>query len=170
MQRSVLFFSGLMPANLIESVDKKLVQCGNPRGMKACAFLTIAILASLVLVIVSFFIPLTSGMGIRKALFYALLALVLSVLIPYLWLTVTARKRVEEVERRLPDEVDLLVVSVEAGLGFDLAMAKVTERIKGPLGEEFARALNEMRLGKSRQSALRDITKRVDSPALNSFL
>jgi tight adherence protein C len=70
----------------------------------------------------------------------------------------------------VPDTLDLLTISVKAGLGFDAALAKVVEKTKGPLADEFARALNELRVGKQRREALRDIVARTDVRALTNFI
>jgi tight adherence protein C len=80
------------------------------------------------------------------------------------------RDRQERVLAALPDALDLLAVSVEAGLGFDAAVAKLVEYMDGPLIEEFALALNEMRIGESRTEALKRLAKRVDVPELGSFI
>jgi tight adherence protein C len=70
----------------------------------------------------------------------------------------------------LPDALDLLTISVRAGLGFDAALGKVVERMRGPLPDEFQRALAEVRMGKTRRDALRDIIVRTDVPALTNFI
>src|SRR5947209_8462498 len=66
--------------------------------------------------------------------------------------------------------LDLLTISVEAGLGFDAALVKVTEKLKGALSDEFKRAASEQRVGKSRQEALRGITQRVEQKELGAFI
>jgi tight adherence protein C len=80
-----------------------------------------------------------------------------------------SRSRRERIKADLPDALDLLAVSVEAGLGFDGAIAKLTEHMEGPLSEEFGLTLGEMRIGESRQDALKRLSERVDSPELSSF-
>jgi tight adherence protein C len=70
----------------------------------------------------------------------------------------------------LPDVLDLLTVSVEAGLGFDAAVAKVVEKWDNPLTREFSRVLSEIRVGKLRREALRDMADRVEVPELKSFV
>ena len=70
----------------------------------------------------------------------------------------------------IPDALDLLTISVRAGLGFDGALGKVVEKLKGPLTEEFRRALAEIRVGKARRDALRDIVPRTEVPALTNFI
>ena len=88
---------------------------------------------------------------------------------PDYFLSVKARSRRERVKADLPDALDLLAVSVEAGLGFDGAIAKLTEHMDGPLAEEFSLTLGEMRIGESRQDALKRMAERVDAPELSSF-
>ncbi|MFX4261817.1 type II secretion system F family protein [Pelotomaculum propionicicum] len=166
----VSWVTSLLPANLKATVDKKLIQCGNPRGMKAGVFLSGVIVGAVVLSLLVFFIVVFAKAGVLKAVQGALIALLFTVLAPYAWLYYTADKRIKVIERTLPDAIDLLVVSVEAGLGFDMALSKVSERMKGPLGDEFTKALNEMKMGKNRQSSLRDLSNRVGSDSLSSFL
>ena len=80
-----------------------------------------------------------------------------------------AKGRREKIRADLPDALDLLAVSVEAGLGFDGAIAKLTEHMEGPLAEEFGLTLGEMRIGESRADALKRMSERVDAPELSSF-
>ena len=80
------------------------------------------------------------------------------------------RERQERVLASLPDALDLLAVSVEAGLGFDGAVAKLVEYMDGPLIDEFALALNEMRFGESRTEALKRMAVRVDVPEFGTFI
>ena len=164
------FFNRLLPANVVASVEKKLTQCGNPKGLKAVVFIPGIIVTALILFVLVFIIIFVFGFGLEKAILGALIALIVSLLAPVLWLYTAVDKRIRTVELTLPDAIDLLVVSVEAGLGFDLALAKITERMKGPLADEFGRSLNEMKLGKGRQAALKDLSQRVGSSSLGSFL
>ena len=79
------------------------------------------------------------------------------------------RARQERLSQDLPDALDLLAVSVEAGLGFDAAVVKITEQVEGPLGEEFALTLNEMRIGESRQEALKKLAERTGISEIGAF-
>jgi len=81
-----------------------------------------------------------------------------------------ATRRREEIGRELPDALDLLAVSVEAGLGFDGAIAKLTEHMEGSLVDELSLALGEMRVGESRSEALRKFAGRVDTPEVSAFV
>ncbi len=80
-----------------------------------------------------------------------------------------ARRRRELLRAALPDALDLLAVSVEAGLGLDGAISKLTEHMEGPLAEEFGLTLSEMRIGESRGEALRRLGERSDTPEVSSF-
>jgi tight adherence protein C len=85
-------------------------------------------------------------------------------------LGVRSRGRRDSVQRALPDALDLLAVSVEAGLGFDASISKLIDHMEGPLIDEFGLALSEMRVGESRQDALKKLSARVDSPELSAFV
>ncbi len=164
------YFSSLLPTNLRTIVDKKLLQCGNPKGLKASTFLSWVIVVALAIIIMWLFGSLSFGLGIINTIKGILVILLLAVIVPYLWLNTATAKRIKAIEMSLPDVIDLLVISVEAGLGFDMALSKVIEKIKGPLVDEFAKALNEIKMGKTRQAALKDMSTRVGSENLHSFL
>jgi tight adherence protein C len=89
---------------------------------------------------------------------------------PDFLLSSRVRKRRDLVRAALPDALDLLAVSVEAGLGFDGAVTKLTEHMDGPLVEEFGLMLSEIRMGESRQTALRSMATRVGAPELSAFV
>jgi tight adherence protein C len=89
---------------------------------------------------------------------------------PELFLSMKIKRRREQIRSELPDALDLLAVSVEAGLGLDGAIAKLTEHMDGALIEEFALTLGEMRIGESRQDALKKMAERVPAPELGSFV
>jgi len=89
---------------------------------------------------------------------------------PDFYLSSKAGGRASQVLDTLPDALDLLTISVEAGLGFDAAIVKMTEKMKGALAEEFKRAAGEQRVGKSRQEALRGIIERVSQRELQNFI
>jgi tight adherence protein C len=88
---------------------------------------------------------------------------------PGIFVSMKARGRREQIRAELPDALDLLAVSVEAGLGFDGALDKLTDHTEGALAEEFALTLGEMRIGESRHDALKKLAARVDTPEVASF-
>lgn len=79
-------------------------------------------------------------------------------------------KRRKAMEKELPDVIDLLVISVEAGLGFDAALGRVVQNVPGEISREFSRTLQETRVGVSRTDALRNLTERTDVDDLNTFV
>jgi tight adherence protein C len=89
---------------------------------------------------------------------------------PDVFLTARLRSRREAIRAELPDALDLLAVSVEAGLGFDGAVTKLTEHMEGPLVQEFSLTLNQIRIGESRPVALKKMAERVSAPELSSFV
>ena len=105
-----------------------------------------------------------------QTLFGAIGGLVVGFMAPDFYLGNRASRRGTQILESLPDALDLLTISVEAGLGFDAALVKVTEKLKGPLSEEFKRAASEQRVGKSRQEALRGINERVEQKELGTFI
>jgi tight adherence protein C len=101
---------------------------------------------------------------------FAVLMGVLGFMGPSFVLDARVRARQAAVASELPDALDLLSVSVEAGLGFDGAVQKLTEHMKGPLIEEFELALGEMRIGEGRQEALKKMADRSASQEMASFV
>jgi tight adherence protein C len=81
-----------------------------------------------------------------------------------------ASSRQKEIRKAMPDTMDLLTISVEAGLGFDAALAQVVKNVPGPLSEEISRMLQEMQIGVSRVEALRHLNDRTEVPELDGFV
>jgi tight adherence protein C len=98
------------------------------------------------------------------------LFLILGFVFPDMWLTGRIRRRQRDIFRSMPDALDLLTISVEAGLGFDAAMAHVHEKWDDVLSLEFGRVLREIRLGKTRREALRSMAERLAVPEMTSFV
>jgi tight adherence protein C len=107
--------------------------------------------------------------GAAAALPFGLVFGLIGFILPGFAVSVKSRKRREAIRAQLPDALDLLAVSVEAGLGFDGAVAKLTEHMGGALADEFSLTLGEMRIGESRHDALRKLATRADSPEVSSF-
>lgn len=105
-----------------------------------------------------------------KNLGFALIGMLFGYLLTDSWLKAKIRSRQTEIQDTLPDVLDLLTVSVEAGLGFDAALLKVSEKQRGVLGQEFLRVLQEINLGRPRREALRDMSKRIQVDDLRSFI
>ncbi|MGD0167359.1 MAG: type II secretion system F family protein [Gaiellaceae bacterium] len=113
---------------------------------------------------------LGSVSGGSAVVFYPLCFGAVGYIAPGYVVTVRARHRREEAVSQLPDALDLLAVSVEAGLSFDSAINKLTEHMQGPLIEEFELMLGEMRVGSSRPEALKKLGQRLDTPEMSAFV
>ena len=106
----------------------------------------------------------------QQAILLAIVSAVASYLMPQFLLSKKITERQQEIQQTLPDVLDLLTVSVEAGLGFDSALVKVVDKIKGPISEEFERLLQEIRMGKPRRDAMRDLGNRTNVEDLANFI
>lgn len=157
------------PANTVRGLTLKLKRAGM-EGTSTEFYLGVKGFAALVgAVAVSALVNLITADGLQTFL-GAAGGLVLGFMAPDFFLSNKAGGRNKLIIEALPDALDLLTISVEAGLGFDAALVKVTEKMKGPLSEEFKRAAGEQRVGKSRQESLRGITERVHVKEFTSFI
>jgi tight adherence protein C len=157
------------PTNTMKALPLKLKRAGMEQtssefflGVKAFAAIVGAIAVSAIVNL------LTSDP--TQTLAGAAGGLIVGFMAPDFYLGNRAGSRGTQILETLPDALDLLTISVEAGLGFDAALVKVTEKLKGALSEEFKRAAGEQRVGKSRQEALRGITDRVEQKELANFI
>lgn len=154
-----------LPKNFIPqekklSYENRLLLAGNPHGMNADTFIVLKIFCVLPAII--------AGIICRNALILLLL-LITALYIPDLYLRICKKNRQAAIVKSLPDVLDLLTVSVEAGLGFDAALHKVIEKTEGPLTDEFEKALQEINLGKPRREALRDMAARLEVNDVTTF-
>lgn len=108
--------------------------------------------------------------GSFPPLLWAMMVAVIASFVPDFWLDSKARARQALIARDFPEAVDLLSITVEAGLGLEQAMEVVTENLEGSLGAEFTRVLREIELGVSRRDALANLRDRTDVPELSGFI
>jgi tight adherence protein C len=157
----------LSPAGARNSMQRRLDVAGNPEGwtpdrMLATKGLGLVVLGALGAVVAlrhPALLVLTGGAGAAAGFF-----------LPDVLLYNSGLKRQMRLAVSLPEALDLLTICVEAGLGFDAALAQVTRNIKGPLAAELARVLQEMQIGKSRGEAMRAMAERTTVPELRSFV
>ena len=117
------------------------------------------------------FILLLIFFNLPLIVFMMLLALTLiSYFFPDIYLRNRIKNRQEEIRRSLPNALDMLTITVEAGMGFDIALSRIASNIKGPLGEVFNKMLKEMSVGLSRREAFQNLAKRTNVPDLDSFI
>ena len=152
----------------VDAISAKIVAAGLAPRLTASTFLAIKGGTTVGGALLGLMIGATGPIGL--GLLMAPACAGLGFIGPDWFLTMKLRSRREAVRSELPDALDLLAVSVEAGLGFDAAITKLTEHMKGPLIDEFALTLNEIRVGETRAVALRKMAERVDAPELSSFV
>ncbi|MEO5575981.1 MAG: type II secretion system F family protein [Gaiellaceae bacterium] len=158
----------LNPRLTLDSIGARLLAAGMGRTVTPTAFLALKGGGALGGSILGFAFGASAGGGMIGLL----LAFGLGFggfVIPGFVVGKRGRKRREEMRAQLPDALDLLAVSVEAGLGFDGALAKLTEHTEGALAEEFSLTLGEMRIGESRHDALKKLGERSGAPEVASF-
>jgi tight adherence protein C len=163
----VLRFS---PPAIVDRLDSELVYAGSPAGWDGLRLLAVKWVSSAVAVVLTFLVLPAVDFGLLRTIFVAPIAGVLGYYLPEWLLRSRSGKRQHEIQRALPDALDLMSITVQAGLGFDAALERVSREMGGPLGEEFYRVVQEMRLGKGRGEALRDLSERTTVEELKSFV
>jgi len=160
------------PQNALQNTMRKLELAGNPGRMEPSMVLLMQFGAAVLfggLLVMVFTIANTKWPFSRIALIVVGFT-VLGFYFPQLWLQSKINKRQKEVRLGMPDALDLLTICVEAGLGFDAAMAKVAEKWTNELSLSFGRVIREIQLGKLRREAMRDMADRVGISELTSFV
>jgi len=158
------------PAQTMETTQHKLDLAGNPYGWGPTEFLGIRFLGMLLLGglgITMFF--MAPDLPLSRRIMIAAGALGFGFILPTVWLNGKISTRQKEVLKSLPDALDLLTICVEAGLGFDSAMGKVSSKWDNELCRAFMRVLQEINLGKLRREALRDMADRMDVRDVSTF-
>ena len=158
------------PAGARDAIRRKLVMAGSPFGWdpdrvlvaKVACLTGGTVLGVLFLAVFSFAWPL-------RVLGFLAISL-LGYWLPNIVLTNAVQRRQSEVRSALADSIDLLTICVEAGLGFDAALAHVSKKTSGPLADEFYRTLQEVQLGRSRNEAMRNLADRSNVPELRAFV
>lgn len=161
----------LAPRRNADAMARDLETAGRPYGLNVLNFLGLKFIAALMLATLGFLVavvllrqPIATG-----ALFVALFA-VIGFYVPNFWLSTVIRVRQRAIVRSLPDALDMIVVCVEAGQSFDLALKRVSGRWENPLTDEFNRILTEVALGRTRREALSSASERVRLPDMSNLI
>lgn len=170
-QRAQAIGRRITGADQVERIRQKLDRAGNPPGWTVDRVATgkvLGVIAGFIFSAFFAFIVLDLSLGI------GLLAVVGGTILgfngPNLYLYNTSLKREETMQKEMADAIDLLTISVEAGLGFDAALQQVAKNTSGPLASEFSRVLQEMQIGRGRTDALRALGERSSLPDVRSFV
>lgn len=158
------------PLDLYGRTSRLIVLAGNPPGLKAervVAFKVVFAIVGLVCgIAIGSVLPLPGSVKLAAIVLFAFMGYT----IPSAAVSAKASKRQKEIRKALSDTMDLLTISVEAGLGFDAALAQVVKNVEGPLSQEIARTLQEMQIGVHRMEALRNLSDRTDVEELDGFV
>jgi len=164
------FISNLAPSSMLQDNRQRLQRAGRPWGLTAEVFLMLrgvsvigAVVVTLVIVRGGFLPPTMNWLAVIATVSAGLLG-------PSWIIDRTANERCRQIRKALPEAIDLLVVSVEAGLGLDGAISEIIKRESGPLADEFAQALTEIGMGKQRQAAWRNLADRTQVSELSAFM
>ena len=161
--------TSVLPARVLANIEKQLVMSGNPMSLNTYVVIwmtSVSFMAGLVLAAV---VVVWGTIGLQQAVAVLIFGVV-GWMIPGTWLKGRATARQKQVIKALPDSLDLVTTSVEAGLGLDAALARVSQKSSGPLAEELSRMLREVAMGKMRREALIEMAERLGVDELTSFI
>lgn len=142
-------------------IELKLQQAGNPFGMGPFEYRMLRFIMMIAMPCIGVIYSLLINPGFSGMLLGGLFGFVISLVLPSYYLSLKTKQRSKKGLRELPDTLDLLTVSLEAGLGFDSALSKLVSKSEGVLADEFHRCLEEVRLGKTRREALLGVRDRL---------
>jgi len=160
----------ITPASRVRKLEQKIDSAGRPGNLDANKLLVLRLVSLTVGVIV---LVVLAAVHVLPWIWFIVLAVVVVLLtyfLPDIVLRQATDNRKQAIAHALPDFLDLLTVSVEAGLGLDSAMAKIAERLQGPLREEILITLHQIRMGKTRAAALREMADRCKVDDLSTFV
>lgn len=164
------YLGRIIPVKQNQGLQKKLLMAGNPGGFSAGEFMAIEYAAAALLILAGLLLVFSGNQSLSGKILILFGAGFAGFYLPNFYLQTRASQRKKDIQKALPDVLDLLTVSVEAGLGFDAALSKVIEKTKGVLADEFNRMLQEIKMGKPRRDALHDLGENSGNEDLQSFV
>ncbi len=170
LRRSARLLLRLTPQQILDDTAGRLEAAGSPRFLGATEFVGLQVVIGVLLALGVYALFSVLQLPTGPKVLFAFIMFGLGYFIPKVFLTRMVETRRWRIRRALPDTLDLLIVSVEAGLALDGAMSLVIDKMKGPLSEEFGRVLREIRAGAVRIEAMREMAARCGLPELRSFV
>lgn len=165
-----LRLGSIAPKQSAEKVRKKLLEAGNPSGLGVAEFLGLRLFLAMALGGLGLLLVALGDSTVSTMMLLIGTLAAFGYLLPGIWLSRKVKQRKKEIVRSMPDAIDLLTISVESGLGFDPALMRVAEKWDNALTREFGRVLSEMRIGKPKREALRELANRVNVDDLRTFI
>jgi tight adherence protein C len=164
------FFGNLMPRRNAEITEQMLQQAGRPLGMTALDYQGLRLMVTMGLGLLLAFVTWQGQENVAIAARNGVLGAVLGFVGVTYWLRMKVNHRKNAIQRALPDALDMMTIGVEAGLAFETAMVRVGDKWHNPLTEEMRRAVGEMRVGMTREEALRRMADRCGVEDLTTFV
>jgi tight adherence protein C len=163
-------FAQALPGNYRDNVHRRVVHAGLVGQVRAEELIVGQLLASVGLFVLVLALITFGDVSSRMSVVLLVGFPVVGAMLPSVWLNRKTRERQDMILKDLPDTLDLLAISVEAGVGFEGALAIVCEQFESPLATEFSRTLREMELGLPRREALQALKRRTEVPELSNFV
>jgi len=160
------------PQNALQSTARNLELAGNPGKLDPTMFLALQFIVAVLFggILILVFSIGKGSFPIGQRLLFTVGGFAIGFYFPQLWLRSQIGRRQKAIRKAMPDALDLLTICVEAGLGFDAAMAKVSEKWESELSLAFSRVIQEIQLGKVRREAMRDMADRIGLTEMTSFV
>lgn len=164
------FMVRFAPSGIHGTVEQKLMLAGKLDKWSANGFITVWLISMVIFFGIAYIVVTKRGLSNLQSVLFAWLCVLVGALLPFSILNSAIRKRQKSIDKQLPEVLDLLSVSVRAGLSFDGALKKITDRMTGPLIDEFRRMQQDVRMGAPRARAFQAIAKRCDVDDLYLFI
>ena len=160
----------LLPSKNAGKVKRNLEMAGSPGGLTPTMFVGVRMVLAFLGLGVGFYLTSLGDVPLLSKVLYSMLGMCLGFMLPSVWLGQKMKQRKKNILRSMPDALDLLSISVEAGLGFDLALQRVGDKWDNELSREFQRVVSDTRLGIQRREAMRMMAERCGVEDLSGFV
>lgn len=171
IRQAARFFGWILPHNRLNDIRDKLTQAGNPGRLTAIDFVGIKALVGISVTSLAIVTVILSRQPVTYTIVLLLVLMAVSSFhIPDFWLTQRITKRKQEIANALPDALDMLTITVEAGLSFESGLQEIINKWSNELVREFARVLRDIGMGQSRRQALQGLSERTGVPTVASFV
>ena len=164
------FLKKFAPSEIYASVERKLMLAGKQSQWSTSRVIVIWLLCQIIFLILGVYVSSQKGYSTMEGIGFVWLCVVFGALLPFVYLNSIIRQRQKIIEKQLPEVLDLLSISVQAGLSLDAALRKITDRMTGPVVDEFKRMQQEVRMGSPRARAFQAVAQRCDVEDMYLFI